>query len=60
MLGLGQGSMAILAHLPADEQEAVIRYNLPRLREVTSLDEAFLLTEIARTGISAIVPQPPG
>lgn len=49
MLGLGQGSMAILAHLPADEQEAVIRYNLPRMREVTSLDEAFLHTEIART-----------
>lgn len=49
MLGLGQGSMAILAHLPTDEQEAVIRYNLPRIREVTSLDEAFLLTEIART-----------
>ncbi|AWB20876.1 IclR family transcriptional regulator [Methylobacterium currus] len=49
MLGLGQGAMAILAHLPADEQEAVIRYNLPRIREVTSLDEAFLHTEIART-----------
>ncbi len=27
----------------------VIRFNLPRIREVTSLDEAFLLTEIART-----------
>ncbi|TNC06658.1 IclR family transcriptional regulator [Methylobacterium terricola] len=49
MLGLGQGSMAILAYLPANEQEAVIRYNLPRMREVTSLDEAFLHTEIART-----------
>ncbi|GJD51374.1 hypothetical protein OPKNFCMD_4128 [Methylobacterium crusticola] len=48
MLGLGQGALAILACLPDEEREAVIRYNLPRLREATSLDEAFLRTEIAR------------
>ncbi|MFE1599196.1 IclR family transcriptional regulator [Methylobacterium sp. ID0610] len=49
MLGLGQGAMAILAHLSEEEQEAVIRYNLPRIREATSLDEAYLRTEITRT-----------
>lgn len=48
MLGLGQGAMAILAFLPEAEREEVIRYNLPRLRETTSLDEAFLRTEIAK------------
>lgn len=48
MLGLGQGAMAILAHLPPPEQDEVVRYNLPRLRDTTSLDEAFLRTEMAR------------
>lgn len=48
ILGLGQGSLAILAHLPERERDEVIRYNLPRLRETTSLDEAYLRTEIER------------
>jgi DNA-binding IclR family transcriptional regulator len=48
MLGLGQGAMAILAFLPEAEREEVIRYNLPRLRETTSLDEAFLRAEAMR------------
>jgi DNA-binding IclR family transcriptional regulator len=31
-LGIGQGSVAILAFLPAAEQNDVIRHNLPRMR----------------------------
>jgi DNA-binding IclR family transcriptional regulator len=48
MLGIGQGSMAILAHLTKAEQDEVIRYNLPRMREFSGFDEAFLRAEIAR------------
>src|SRR4030088_1086837 len=48
MLGIGQGSMAILAHLTPGEQDEVIRYNLPRMRDYAGFDEAFLRTEIAR------------
>lgn len=48
MLGIGQGSMAILAHLTPGEQDEVIRYNLPRMRDFAGLDEAFLRAEIAR------------
>jgi DNA-binding IclR family transcriptional regulator len=48
MLGIGQGAMAILAHLPPGEQDEVIRYNLPRMRDFAGLDEAFLRTEMAR------------
>lgn len=52
-LGLGQGATAILAFLPADEQDEVIRHNLPRLRETSGADEASLRAELAgvvRTG----------
>jgi DNA-binding IclR family transcriptional regulator len=48
-LGLGQGSLAILAYLPEDEQEAVIRFNMPRLLDRGFLDEASLRTSLART-----------
>jgi DNA-binding IclR family transcriptional regulator len=48
VLGIGQGSMAILAHLAKDEQDEIIRYNLPRMRGFAGFDEAFLRTEIAR------------
>jgi len=48
-LGLGQGSLAILAFLPEDEQEAVIRFNVPRLLDRGFLDEAALRTALART-----------
>jgi DNA-binding IclR family transcriptional regulator len=47
-LGIGQGSMAILANLPEAEREEVIRYNLPRVRESGALDEVYLRTEIER------------
>jgi DNA-binding IclR family transcriptional regulator len=45
MLGIGQGAMAILAHLAPGEQDEVIRCNLPRMRDFAGLDEALLRTE---------------
>lgn len=47
-LGIGQGSLAILALLPEAEREEVIRFNLPRVREFGVLDEVYLRTEIER------------
>ncbi|MFO1327061.1 MAG: IclR family transcriptional regulator [Rubrivivax sp.] len=47
-LGVGQGSMAILAHLPEAERDEVMRYNVPRIRHLGSLDEVYLRTEVAR------------
>ncbi len=47
-LGLGQGATAILAFLPADEQDEVVRHNIPRLRESSGADEATLRAELAR------------
>jgi len=47
-LGMGQGSLAILAFLPEREREEVIRYNLPRVREYGVYDEVYLRTEIER------------
>lgn len=50
-LGVGQGSMAILAHLPEAERDEVMRYNVPRIRPlggVGMLDEVYLRTEIAK------------
>ena len=45
-LGIGQGSLAILAFLPEAEREEVIRFNLPRIRELGMFDEVYLRTEI--------------
>ncbi len=45
-LGVGQGSLAILAFLPEEERETVIRYNLPRLRDFHLYDEVFLRSEV--------------
>ncbi len=47
-LGVGQGSMAILAHLPAAERDEVMRYNVPRIHHLGALDEVYLRTEVAR------------
>lgn len=47
-LGVGQGSLAILAFLAEAEREEVIRFNLPRLRDYGVFDEVYLRTEIAR------------
>lgn len=47
-LGIGQGSMAILAFLTEAEREEVIRFNLPRVRELGVFDEVYLRTEIDR------------
>ncbi|RAU42155.1 MULTISPECIES: IclR family transcriptional regulator [unclassified Pseudomonas] len=45
-LGVGQGSLAILAFLPEEERDTVIRYNLPRLRDFHLYDEVMLRSEI--------------
>lgn len=47
IMGVGQGSMAILAFLPEAEREEVIRFNLPRLHDQHRLDEVFIRSEIA-------------
>ena len=46
-LGIGQGSVAMLAHLPEAEREAVIRFNMPRLLDRGFLDEAGLRCALA-------------
>lgn len=45
-LGVGQGSLAILAFLPEEERNTVIQYNLPRLKDFHLYDEVFLRTEV--------------
>ncbi|MBU9640477.1 IclR family transcriptional regulator [Burkholderia gladioli] len=47
-LGVGQGSLAILAFQPEDEREEIIRFNVPRMRGQGVLDEVYLRTEIDR------------
>jgi DNA-binding IclR family transcriptional regulator len=47
-LGVGQGSMAILANLPEAEREEVIRHNVPRLAGMGAIDGVYLRTEIAK------------
>lgn len=46
ILGVGQGSMAMLAFLPEAEREEVIRFNLPRLYDQHRLDEVFIRSEV--------------
>lgn len=41
-LGVGQGSLVILANLPSAEQEEVLRYNLPRIQHYNVYDEVYL------------------
>jgi DNA-binding IclR family transcriptional regulator len=48
-LGGGQGAMAILAHLAPNECEEILRYNVPRLMGMGTLDGVHLRAEIART-----------
>jgi len=45
-LGVGQGSLAILAYLPEEERDTVISYNLPRLKDFHLYDEVFLRSEV--------------
>ncbi len=47
-LGVGQGAMAILAHLPDAERDEVMRHNVPRIRHMGALDEVYLRTEAAK------------
>ncbi|KQR62101.1 IclR family transcriptional regulator [Acidovorax sp. Leaf160] len=48
-LGVGQGALVILAHLPQAEMEEVLRYNLPRIQHYNVYDEVYLRTEVQRT-----------
>ena len=45
-LGIGQGSLAMLAFLPDGEREAVIRFNVPRLLDRGFLDEVGLRMQV--------------
>ena len=47
-LGVGQGSLVILAHLPEAERDEVMRHNVPRIRHLGALDEVYLRTEVAK------------
>lgn len=47
-LGVGQAGLVLLGHLPPDEREEVIRFNVPRLVGLGVYDEVFLRTEIDR------------
>lgn len=52
-LGIGQGSIAILAYLPEEEREAIIKFNMPRIMDRASIDEVDLrikIEEVRRTG----------
>jgi len=48
-LGIGQGSLAILAHLGEAEREAVIAFNMPRLLDRGFVDEAALRVALDAT-----------
>ena len=55
-LGVGQGSLVILANLPDAEREAVVRFNLPRIQHYNVYDEVYLRNEMdkaLRHGYSA-------
>jgi DNA-binding IclR family transcriptional regulator len=51
-LGVGQGSLVILAFLPEEEREEVIRFNLPRLIDMGPIDEIYLRNEIEKARAS--------
>ena len=45
-LGLGQGSLVLLARLPPAEREEVIRFNIPRLHHLGFVDEISMRVNI--------------
>lgn len=47
-IGLGQGSLAILAALPDSEQDAIIAFNVPRFYQEDAIDEPMLRSRIAQ------------
>jgi len=56
-LGIGQGSLAILSYLPADERETIIRFNVPRLLDRGSFDEVGLrmqIENVRKTGFASL------
>lgn len=56
-LGIGQGSLAILAFLPEEEREEIIRFNMPRILDRSPIDEVDLriMIENVRQEGSALV-----
>ncbi len=46
-IGLGQGSIAILAALPKSEQDAIVAFNIPRFYQEDGIDEPYLRARIA-------------
>ncbi|WP_139976579.1 IclR family transcriptional regulator [Ochrobactrum sp. CGA5] len=54
-LGIGQGSLAILAFLPEEEREAIIRFNMPRILDKSAVDEVdlrIMIEEVRKTGVA--------
>lgn len=52
-LGIGQGSLAILAFLPEEEREAIIRFNMPRILDKSTIDEVdlrIMIDDVRKTG----------
>jgi len=48
-IGLGQGSIAILAALPESEQNAILAFNIPRFYQEDGIDEPQLRARIKQT-----------
>lgn len=56
-LGIGQGSIAILAFLPEPERDAIIQFNMPRILDRSQIDEVDLrikIEEVRRLGAAHI------
>jgi DNA-binding IclR family transcriptional regulator len=56
-LGIGQGSIAILAFLPEQERDAIIQFNMPRILDRSQIDEVDLrikIEEVRRLGAAHI------
>lgn len=48
-LGVGQSGMVILAMLPEDERDEIIRFNVPRMQHLEYFDEIYLRSAIEQT-----------
>jgi len=47
-MGIGQGSLSILSFLPEQERDEIIRNNVPRIKEISRLDEVYIRLEVER------------
>lgn len=55
-LGVGQAALAILAFLPEQEREEVLKYNIPRISQLGPYDEIFVrnaINKVRQTGSAA-------